>query len=127
MVNVRSFALVGILLALQTDSPLGRGAGMAAARLFSQYAFLAVPAVAYDVVYEYSLQRAKGWLIRFVVALMGIVVLSFGVVAVVWSPAAAVAGFELSFGSVSGYVTKQGGGDDPLSPRQSRALGRVHL
>jgi len=108
IVNVRSFALVGVLAALWSRDPVLRGGAVAVAGMFSQYAFLAAPALVYDGVSPDGALPRRHWIARFAVALVAVVVSSFGVVAVLWGSEAAVAGIEQSFGNALEYTARDG-------------------
>lgn len=76
LVNVRSFAIVGLLIAINTRRGWISGLALSAGGLFSQFAMLAAPVL---VAREYR-RRDSGftrWFIEFVVAGCGLAVLSF--------------------------------------------------
>jgi hypothetical protein len=108
VVNVRSFALVGVMAALYAEDPWDRGVAVTAGGLFSQYALLAVPVIAYDGMQARPRREARRWASQFAVAAVSVVALSFGVVAAFWGQEAAVAGVHHSFGGAIEYSTRTG-------------------
>jgi hypothetical protein len=108
VVNVRSFALVGVLVALQVRSAWHRGAAIVTATLFSQYAMLAIPVFLYDGLRANDDRPAGAWTLEFGLAGAVVLLLSFGLVALLWGTESATAGVARSFGSFFTYSTKQG-------------------
>lgn len=84
VINVRSFAIAGILLALSVNHPVARGGAVAAAGLFSQHAVFAIPALAYDRLRELDGPDGLRWAGRFALAGLGVVAAAFAVVYAVW-------------------------------------------
>ncbi len=105
VVNVRSFAIAGILLALWVEHPLARGAIVAAAGLFSQHAVFAVPALAYDRLRYLDRDSSLQWLARFVAGGVGVLAVSFGFVYVVWGAQSFQGALYWSFGAAEKYTT----------------------
>jgi hypothetical protein len=106
-INVRSFALVGILgsLYVGSDQPVMRGSAIAMAGLFSQYAILFIPALAWDSIRRLQPKQRVRWLTTF--AGSGILVLigAFGIVGAIWGSRAALAGLYWSYGLPTGVTT----------------------
>jgi hypothetical protein len=84
VINVRSFAIAGILLALSVRHPVARGAAVAAGGLFSQHAVFAVPALAYDRYRELDRPEGVRWVGVFALSGLGVVAGAFTVVYAVW-------------------------------------------
>jgi hypothetical protein len=115
-INVRSFALVGILCALYVDSERAfiRGAAIAVAGLFSQYALLFLPVLAWDSVRELAIKKRIRWLTVFGTGGLLILVVAFSVVGLIWGSRAALAGLYWSYGlptgvTTTGFATAPGG------------------
>ncbi|WP_423743255.1 hypothetical protein V5735_09200 (plasmid) [Haladaptatus sp. SPP-AMP-3] len=105
VVNVRSFAIAGILLALWVKHPLARGAVIAAAGLFSQHAVFAVPVLAYDGLRYLERDDWTAWLTKFVAGGLGVVAVSFAFVYAVWGSASFHGALYWSFGAAKKYTT----------------------
>lgn len=105
VINVRSFAIAGILLSLWVEHPLARGATIAAAGLFSQHAVFAVPALAYDRLRYLDRDSSLQWLVRFVAGGVAVLVVSFGFVYVVWGAQSFHGALYWSFGAAEKYTT----------------------
>lgn len=102
-INPRQFAVVLILLAFLFSTASARGVSIAAAGLVSQYSVFAIPALIYD---DYRRDRLTvRRFITFSIAGLGTVAGIFGIVALVWSPDAAVTGIQYSFFAFGEYTT----------------------
>lgn len=106
-INVRSFALVGILGALYINSEraIMRGGAIALAGLFSQYAILFIPVLAWDSIRELETERRVKRLISFGSGGLLMLIGAYGVVGLIWSPRAALAGLYWSYGLPTGVTT----------------------
>ncbi len=105
VINVRSFAIAGVLLALWLDHPLARGMTIAAAGMFSQHAVFAIPVLAYDGLRYLERDDWAEWLGKFAVGGLGVVAVSFGVVYLVWGPTSFQGALYWSFGAAKKYTT----------------------
>ncbi|MFH5797482.1 hypothetical protein [Haladaptatus sp. CMAA 1911] len=105
VINVRSFAIAGILLALWFDHPLARGVTIAVAGLFSQHAVFAIPVLAYDGLRYLERDDWVEWLATFVAGGLGVVAVSFGFVYLAWGPASFQGALYWSFGAAKKYTT----------------------
>lgn len=105
VVNVRSFAVAGVLLSLSATHPAARGGALAAAALFSQHAVFAAPALAYDRVRELDRGAAVRWLAVFALAGLGVLAASFGAVYAVWGWPSLRGALYWSFGAATKYTT----------------------
>lgn len=102
IINVRSFSLVFLLLALLDDRPLRRGVYAAISVLFSQVAVVALPILLYDGIRRSG--SRVGYAARYAVSGLGVGALPFLATAVVWSPDVMVAGLRASFLSAGDYI-----------------------
>ncbi|MFH5800807.1 hypothetical protein [Haladaptatus sp. CMAA 1911] len=105
VINVRSFATAGILLSLSVSNPAARGANIAVAGLFSQYAVFAIPALAYDRLRELDRESGIKWLASFTFAGLGVVAITFAFVYVVWGETSFNGAIYWSFGAAEKYTT----------------------
>lgn len=105
VVNVRSFAVAGILLSLSTTKPTARGATIAAAGLFSQHAVFAIPALAYDRIRHLEHSQRVRWLGVFALSGLGVVAAAFGTVYAVWGAESLQGAFYWTFGAAQKYTT----------------------
>ncbi|WP_233274781.1 hypothetical protein [Haladaptatus cibarius] len=105
VVNVRSFAIAGILLSLSVHHPVARGATIAAAGLFSQHAVFAIPALAYDRLRKLDRDSGIRWLASFSIAGIGVVAVTFALVYAVWGQASFNGAIYWSFGAAEKYTT----------------------
>lgn len=101
-VNPRNYAVLFLLLALGVKSPTRSGVSIAIAGLFSQFAVFAIPAVIW--IKKDISELHKRWLAMFATAGLMVVVLSYGLVALLWGTDAAITGFRYSFFSSGEYV-----------------------
>ena len=101
-INPRQYATVFILLALLTSKPGRSGLYVACAGLLSQFSVFIIPAVLW-LRYR-ARDLTSGWFVRFVAAGLVTVAATFGIIAAVWSPEAAIAGFRYSFFASSEYI-----------------------
>jgi hypothetical protein len=110
-IDPRQFGNFFIVAAFLASSAWSAGSSMAVAGLYSQYAVLLVPVLAgYHVVDErVSASDAVTALAGFVVAGILVVVVSYGAIALIWSPEAAVHGFKVTFFTASNYTVRRGG------------------
>jgi len=104
-INVRSFALVGLLSALLVDRALWRGIAIGVAGLFSQYAVLFVPILAWDSIRKLDVKNRMRWLFSFGSGGAVTLVVSFGIVGLLWGPRAILAGLNWSYGIPTGVTT----------------------
>ena len=104
VINVRSFALVALLAALFTTSPLARGGWLAIATLFSQLFVFAIPAIWYDGLRTTDTHTPLGWTLRYATAGLVVGGLAFAPLALVWGPDTLTAGINAAFLSVDEYV-----------------------
>lgn len=105
VVNVRSFAIAGILLSLTLSHPVARGVAVAAAGLFSQHAVFAIPAVAYDRIREFDRRRQLRWLGLYALSGVGLVAASFAFVYAVWGWESLQGGLFWTFLVAGRYAT----------------------
>lgn len=105
VVNVRSFAVAGILLSLSMTKPTTRGAAIAVAGLFSQHAVFAIPALAYDRVRDLERTQSVRWLGVFALSGLGVVAATFGVVYAVWGTESLHGALYWTFGAAKQYTT----------------------
>ncbi|WP_231188743.1 hypothetical protein [Haladaptatus sp. DYF46] len=105
VINVRSFAIAGIILSLSVSNPVARGASIAVAGLFSQYAVFAIPALVYDRLRELDRESGIKWLASFAFAGLGVVAITFAFVYVVWGEASFNGAIYWSFGAAKKYTT----------------------
>ncbi|GAA0255423.1 hypothetical protein ACFFQF_16635 [Haladaptatus pallidirubidus] len=105
MVNVRSFAIAGILLSLSVNNPIACGTSIAVAGLFSQHAVFAIPALAYDRLRELDRETGVKWLASFSLAGIGVVAVTFAFVYAVWGQASFHGAIYWSFGAAEKYTT----------------------
>ncbi|SIQ74104.1 hypothetical protein SAMN05421858_0252 [Haladaptatus litoreus] len=105
VVNVRSFAIAGILLSLSVSHPVARGATIAAAGLFSQHAVFAIPALAYDRLRKLDRDSGIRCFASFSLAGIGVVAVTFGFVYAVWGQASFHGAIYWSFGAAEKYTT----------------------
>jgi hypothetical protein len=114
-INVRSFALVGVLGALYVASerPFVRGIVIAIGGLFSQYAVLFIPVLAWDSIRELRTEQRLKWLVTFGSGGLLMLAAAFGVIGLIWGPQAGLAGLYWSYGipmgvTTTGFVTAPG-------------------
>lgn len=105
VINVRSFAVAGILLSLSVLNPWGRGAAVAAAGLFSQHAVFAIPVLAYDRVRELTREAAVRWLTAFTLAGLGVVAVAFSVIYAIWGRSSFYGALYWTFGAAVKYTS----------------------
>ncbi len=105
VINVRSFAIAGILLALWVEHPLARGALVAGAGLFSQHAVFAIPVLAYDRLRYLDRDSGLRWVARFAGGGVAVVVASFALVDVIWGVQSLHGALYWSFGAAEKYTT----------------------
>lgn len=103
-INVRTFMLAGVLLAVRFRSAVTAGIAIAGAGLMSQYAVVALPGVAIDRFRRLPRARWGNWLSRFtLVAGIG-VSLCYLSVYLVWGEPSLLASFRWSVKSAERYV-----------------------
>lgn len=110
-INVRSFAILGMLLALSCDRAVLRGGLVACATLFSQYSIIIAPVLIYDGFKSsltHSRRRGYQWMIWFSISAIGVGVGSFGLLYVLWGSESLIAGLYQSFGVAGRYFTVYG-------------------
>ncbi len=101
IINVRSFSLVFLLLALLTVDGVKRGVYTAISVLFSQVAVVAIPVLLYDGIRRKNTVR---WSAQYIISGLVIGAIPFVVVGLIWSPEAMIAGLKFSFLSAGEYV-----------------------
>ena len=102
IINVRSFALVFLLLAALERGAAKRGALTALSVLFSQFAVFGIPVLLFDGLRHADARR--DWAGVFVATGLGVGVLCFLPLLFIWGPAALVRGIELTFLSITDYA-----------------------
>lgn len=105
VINVRSFAVAGILLSLAVSNPVGRGVAVGAACLFSQHAVFAIPILAYDRLRTLDRDHAVRWFVMFALGGISIVVATFGSVYVIWGAPSLFGAVKWSFLKAAQYTT----------------------
>ncbi|MFB6172573.1 MAG: hypothetical protein ABEJ23_08560 [Haloarculaceae archaeon] len=125
-INVRSFAMVGVLAALVARRPAARGVALAAGALCSQYALLALPLVALDGLSDALAARRRG-LWRFGAATGATLIAGFAAVGLIWGPTAAVDALHWSVGRAPRYVLAVGPSVLTLPSTWARLLVGMHL
>jgi hypothetical protein len=105
-VNVRSFAVAGLLLALVSRHPVARGLGVGCALCVSQHAVFAAPVVAYDG-YRVA-DRSPVWVGRFLAALSATFLLAFGAVFAVWGAPSLAGAVHATVGTAGPYLLAYG-------------------
>jgi hypothetical protein len=101
-VNPRHYAMLFLLVALLSRTPIRAGVSIAVAGLFSQFAVFAIPAIVYLNIDIRDIEWS--WVGQFIGSGLTVVAISFGLVAAVWGVEASVAGFEDSFIESGEYV-----------------------
>jgi len=109
-INVRSFAIAGIVLALTLRHPVARGAAVAAAGMFSQHAVFAIPVLAYLGLRERGARSGVRWFVSFALAGLCVVASSFAVVYAIWGVESLQGALYWTFGAAESYTT------DPAVP-----------
>lgn len=109
-INVRSFALVGLLLSLHVRGPIYRGISISIAGLFSQYAVLFIPVLAWDSIRNMGYTNRMKWLFSFGASGIAALFTAFAVVGVIFGFRASLAGLYWSYGiptgvAMSGFAT----------------------
>lgn len=102
IINVRSFALVFLLLAVLERTPVKRGIWTALGVLFSQFVVFVIPVLLYD-----GLRGADDWgrwTALFIASGLGVGVLCFSALLAVWGPTAFVRGIDMTFLSIAEYA-----------------------
>ncbi|WP_227355627.1 hypothetical protein [Haladaptatus salinisoli] len=105
VVNVRSFAVAGILLSWYVRNPTGRGAAVAVAALFSQHAVFAIPALVYDRVRELDRRSGVRWTTAFALGGSSVVAATFAFVYVVWGSQSFYGAVYWTVGVAGKYAT----------------------
>ena len=106
IINVRSFALVFLLLAVLERAPIRRGVWTALGVLFSQFVVFAIPILLYDGLRAAADRRR--WTALFVTTGLGVGAMCFAALLVIWGPTAFVRGIDMTFLSIAEYaVTHQ--------------------
>ncbi|MFC6992455.1 hypothetical protein ACFQH3_12270 [Haladaptatus sp. GCM10025707] len=103
VINARSFAMVGLMIAVIYTQPGIRGGAVAVAGLFSQYSFFAVP-----VLVVHSSQRTQKplrWLMVFTATALCIVGMAFASVGVIWGTESMTNAMYYSMSGAGEYVT----------------------
>jgi hypothetical protein len=113
-INVRSLALVGLLSSLLVSRAIWRGVAIGVAGLFSQYAVLFIPVLAWDSIRNLDDKSRLEWLLSFGAGGLATLLIAFGAVGIIWGPRASLAGFYWSYGIPTG-VTTTGFATDPGS------------
>lgn len=105
VINVRSFAIAGILLALSVRHPVARGAAVAAGGLFSQHAVFSIPVLAYDRYRELDRPEGVRWVGTFALSGLAVVAAAFAVVYAVWGWPSLEGAFYWTFLVAEQYTT----------------------
>ena len=121
-INVRSFTLLGVLLALRSPWPTTSGLALAAAGLTSQYAIFALPGLVYDRLNRVPPRRWVKWLFRFALAVALGVSSVYLSVYVFWGEASFVASLRWSVGSAERYLLEW----TPSLWNGTRTWARIH-
>lgn len=106
IINVRSFALVGVLAAIQTRSPVRSGAAISAATLFSQFAAFGIPVLILRAYRNPSFSDTWSWVGRFCFSGLGVAAIAFGAVYAVWGWPSFVGSLKYSFYASTWYVQR---------------------
>lgn len=112
IINVRSFALVFLLLALLERRPVRRGVLTAVAVLFSQFVVFAIPVLLYDGLR--ATDDGRDWTALYVASGLGIGVLCFASLLVLWGPTAFVRGVDMTFLSITEYAVSHQDNHNPF-------------
>jgi hypothetical protein len=124
-INVRSFAVAGLLFALVSRHPLARGLGVGCALCVSQHAVFAAPVVAYD---GYRLaDRSLAWVGRFLIGVTAVVLGAFGTVFVVWGTPSLLGAVHASVGTAGPYLLAYGPPVWVSTATWTLATVRIHL
>lgn len=109
-IDPRQLANALVLVAFLVPSPVTAGVATALAGLTTQYAVLLIPAIAL-----FHLARRDGdrqtiihWLIIYAGTGLAVVGAVFAVIGLLWGPAAALGGFEMTFLRVGNYSRRMG-------------------
>lgn len=98
-INVRSFALLGVMVSIMIRNPILRGGAISVAGLFSQYSVFLIPVLMWDSYRTLSTQKEwVVWSLEFIISGLVLLITVFAVLAIVWSPTSALSGFYWSFG-----------------------------
>jgi hypothetical protein len=124
-VNVRSFAVAGILLALVSRHPVARGLGVGCACCVSQHAVFAASVVAYDG-YR-AADRSPAWLGRFLAALSTVFLAAFGTVFAVWGAPSLAGAVHATVGTAGPYLLSYGPSVWVSTATWTLATVRMHL
>lgn len=101
-VDPRPYANVVMLVALITSRGLVSGVSIAVAGLLSQFSILLIPVIVWQ---QYQQRKLTWrWLSAFVFSGLVTVIVTFGLVASIWTPDAAITGFKYSFLESGKYV-----------------------
>lgn len=103
-VNVRTFMLAGVLLAVRFRSAIASGVAIAVAGLMSQYAVFALLGIAFDRLRRLPRTQWSGWLSRFALAAGTAVSLCYFSVYLIWGEASLLASIHWSVSSAERYV-----------------------
>lgn len=105
-INVRSFALLGLLGALLLTNPFARGLAFATAGMFSQYILLGLPVVALLAIRAHQRTRDRVmWGAWFLAGCALVSLVSYGSVALLWGPEAFFAAVDKSILRAHYFVT----------------------
>ena len=98
-INVRSFALLGVMVSIMIRNSILRGGAISVAGLFSQYAVFLIPVLMWDSYRDSNTRREWViWSLKFIISGLIVLLMVFAVLALVWSPTSALSGFYWSFG-----------------------------
>ena len=103
-INVRTFMLAGVLLAVRFRSAAASGVAIAAAGLMSQYAVFALPGVLLDRFRRLPRARWSRWVAGFGLAAGAAVSLCYLSVYLLWGEPSLLASIRWSVGSAERYV-----------------------
>ena len=124
-INVRSFTVAALLLALVSRRPLARGLPVGCALCISQHAVFAAPVVAYDG-YRCA-GRSRAWVGRFLVGLLGVVIAAFGTVFAVWGLPSLLGAVHATVGAAGPYLLAYGPSAWVSTATWTLATVRMHL
>lgn len=104
VINVRSLAMVFVVLAVLTPVAWHRGALLAAGTLISQYTVFAIPVLLWDGITTSESQSPLRWAGVYVLTGLLTGVVLYLPLFFIWGPASFIGGIESSFLSAGGYA-----------------------
>jgi hypothetical protein len=97
IINVRTFGVAALLVALLLQGPIKKGVAIAVGGLFTQFIIFAIPVVVYHNFCQNSNDFFKSWFLKFSSAGLSIVAISYAVVGLIWGVESLFAGIVQSF------------------------------